>query len=156
MLTRKRFPVSAATSAFESVSSSGPVLPTDNAKSGKQSLPHSFAVGCFKTETRKDMWSVCRAMQRVAHGSITSATDLFIVLLVGAHGSELLFFHDLHKALLQAFAHQHLQQRLHLYNHQSITLVINLLSAITLVCDMIWAEQCLHNCNACVKQHEWL
>lgn len=33
---------------------------------------------------------------------------LFIVLLVSAHGCELLFFHNLHEALLQALAHQHL------------------------------------------------
>ena len=39
---------------------------------------------------------------------------LLIVLLVCAHASQLLFFHDLHQALLQAFAHQHLQQWLHL------------------------------------------
>ena len=40
--------------------------------------------------------------------------DLLIVLLVGPHGSQLLFFHDLHEALLQALAHQHLQQWLYL------------------------------------------
>lgn len=40
--------------------------------------------------------------------------DLLIVLLVGSHGSQLLFFHDLHEALLQALAHQHLQQWLYL------------------------------------------
>ena len=42
------------------------------------------------------------------------AAHLFIMLLVSAHGCQLLFFHNLHEALLQALAHQHLQQWLHL------------------------------------------
>ena len=55
------------------------------------------------------MWLVCGKLQCKKGGA-----DLLIVLLVGSHGSQLLFFHDLHQALLQALAHQHLQQWLYL------------------------------------------
>ena len=61
-----------------------------------------------------------------------STAHLFVVLLVGPHGSELLFFQDLHEALLQALAHQHLQQWLHLHRMSFFMLISFLLSAFEL------------------------
>ncbi len=96
------------------------------------------------TNGRVTMWLVYKKLR----GKRVRA-DLLIVLLVGSHGSQLLFFHDLHEALLQTLAHQHLQQWLYLYQRNTcVTAVINAMLTWQPVCVYCWTFNANTTSNA--------